>query len=70
MGVVCGQRAGGTGALCVHLEDPAGCVERRAGLCAGGEHPPLRLDGSAVCGAGLPHLHYGTDVHTIDLASK
>ena len=46
MSVVCGQRAGGTGALCVHLEDPAGCVERRAGLCAGGEHPPLRLDGS------------------------
>ena len=62
VGAVCGQCAGGAGAFCVHLEDPAGCVERRAGLCAGGEHPPLRLDGSAVCGAGLPHLHCGTDV--------
>ena len=48
--------------LCVHLEDPAGCAERCAGLCAGGEHPPLRLDGSVVCGAVLPHLHCGTDV--------
>ena len=26
MGAVCGQRAGGTGALCVHLKDPAGCA--------------------------------------------
>ena len=62
VGAVCGQRAGGAGAFCVHLEDPAGCAERRAGLCAGGEHPPLRLDGSVVCSAVLPCLHCGTDV--------
>ena len=44
MGAVYGQSAGGTGSFCVNLEDPAGCAERRAGLCAGGEHSPLRLD--------------------------
>ena len=32
----------------MYLEDPAGCAERGAKLCAGGEHPALRLDGSAI----------------------
>ena len=48
MGAVCGQRTGGAGALCVHLEDPAGRAERRAGLCAGDKHPSLRLDGNEL----------------------
>ena len=53
VGAVCGQCAGGAGAFCVHLEDPAGCAERRAKLCAGGEHPALRLDGSVICSVPL-----------------
>ena len=59
VGAVCGQCAG---AFCVHLEDPAGCAERRAGLRAGGEHPTLRLDGSVIRSTVLPCLHCGADV--------
>ena len=59
VGAVCGQCAGGAGAFCVHLEDPAGCAERGAKLCADGEHPALRLDGSVICSAVLPYLHFG-----------
>ena len=56
------QRTDGADPVPLYLDDLAGCAGCRAGLCAGGEHPPLRLDGSVVCSAGLPHLHCGTDV--------
>ena len=46
----------------VYIWKICGCAERRTELCAGGEQPPLRLDGSVVCGAVLSHLHCGADV--------
>ena len=51
MGAVCGQCAGGTGALRIHLEDPAGCTERRAGLYAGGKSGTAENGGGKAANA-------------------
>ena len=56
------QRTDGADPVPLYLDDPAGCAERSAKLCTGGEHPPLRLDGSVVCSAVLPYLHCSADV--------